>query len=100
MKLRWTARARDDLVGIARFVANDNVSAARRWVNRLRKQARRAAQFPRSGRIVPEFGRPDIRELIVRNYRIVYRVLENEIHILTVFEAHRLLKPEVEETRD
>ena len=45
-----------------------------------------------AGRIVPEFERRDIREVLFRNYRIVYRVKEDQILILTVFEGHRLLK--------
>jgi len=46
---------------------------------------------PEIGRIVPELSDPQIRELIVKNYRIVYRHIDEEIHILTVFEGHRLL---------
>lgn len=65
--------------------------AARRWVERLRQRARDAAELPSSGRKVPEVGREDIREVFVRSYRIVYRVCPDEIHVLSVFEGHRLL---------
>ena len=75
MKLRWTARARGDLVQIARYVAADNALAARRWVRTLREQARRATAFPLSGRVVPEFGREDIREFVVRHYLRANRTL-------------------------
>ena len=44
------------------------------------------------GRIVPEISNPEIRELIVEKYRIVYRVQEEDIEILTVFEGHKLLR--------
>jgi toxin ParE1/3/4 len=44
------------------------------------------------GRMVPEIARPEIRELIHRKYRIVYRVKESGVEILTVFEGHRLLR--------
>ena len=44
------------------------------------------------GRVVPEIGNPDIRELIFKKYRIVYRLNANCIEILTVFEGHRLLR--------
>ena len=46
----------------------------------------------RSGRTVPEIGNPNIRELIYRGYRIVYRLNGDRIEILTVFEGHRLLR--------
>jgi len=53
--------------------------------------AERLAVFPRSGRPAPEVGREDVREVILRGYRIVYQVLEDRVTILTVFEGHKLL---------
>ena len=40
---------------------------------------------------MPEFARSDVREVFVRSYRIVYRVVDADIVILTVFEGHKLL---------
>jgi addiction module RelE/StbE family toxin len=91
MKLRWTERALGDLVDIGRHIARDKKSAARRWVERLRRSARAAARQPLAGRIVPEVGREDVREVLVGNYRIVYEVQKTEIRVLTVFEGHRQL---------
>lgn len=98
MKLRWTNRARQDLVNIGRYIAQDNPPAARRWVARLRKRAQQACRAPESGRVVPELKRADVREVIERTYRIVYRIRSETIDVLTVFEGHRLLWPsELEE---
>jgi len=47
---------------------------------------------PLIGRVVAEIANPDIRELIFKKYRIVYRLNANCIEILTVFEGHRLLR--------
>jgi plasmid stabilization system protein ParE len=47
--------------------------------------------LPRSGRIVRELGRDDLRELIVGDYRIVYRLEEGAAVLLTVFRGSRLL---------
>lgn len=90
--LVWTERAATDLLAIGDSIAQDDPRAARRWVGRLRQRARAAATMPNSGRVVPELGRPDIREVILRNYRIVYRVVKRGIVVLTVFEGHRLLR--------
>lgn len=90
MKLFWTDRARRDLLAIGRFIARDNPRAARDWIERLRERARRAAETPMAGRVVPERATQEIHEVIFRNYRIVYRIHENAIHVLTVFEGHRL----------
>ena len=92
MKLRWTERARQDLIEIGRYIAQDQPGAARRWVETLRNQARRAVEFPNSGRKVPEFDREDLREIIVRGYRIVYLLRGETVEVLTVFEGHRLLR--------
>jgi plasmid stabilization system protein ParE len=92
VRLRWTERARRDLLEIGRFIARDKPGAARRWVARIEVRARQAAESPRAGRKVPELGREDLRELIERNYRIIYRIVGEEIHVLMVFESHRLLR--------
>ena len=94
MKLRWTDRARRDLLDIGRYIARDNAVAARRWVERLREKARGAAATPLAGRVVPEWERDDVREVFLSSYRIVYRIQDDAIHVLTVFEGHRLLPVE------
>jgi plasmid stabilization system protein ParE len=91
MTLRWTRRAELQLVEIGRFIARDKPGAARRWVEVLRRRAIEAAEQPMAGRMVPELDRQDIREVILRGYRIVYRVRGSAVEILTVFESHRLL---------
>ena len=81
MTLSWSDRARRDLHSIHAYIADDNPTAARRWVARLRAKARSAASAPGAGRIVPEVEKADVREVFLRSYRIVD---------LTVFEGHRL----------
>jgi len=90
--LTWSRRAFQDLAGIYRFIARDQPEAAERWVARLVARGEGIATAPLSGRIVPELGRVDVREALLRTYRIVYRVQGNDVHILTVFEGHRWLR--------
>ncbi|MCL2779249.1 MAG: type II toxin-antitoxin system RelE/ParE family toxin [Polyangiaceae bacterium] len=89
--LRWTERAAEDLLAIGDYIAADNPAAARSWVEKLRQRAVKVSKVPRAGRVVPEIGRDDIRETFLRTYRIVYRIVDDGIVILTVFEGHRLL---------
>jgi toxin ParE1/3/4 len=91
VEIEWTRRARRDVLEIGDFIARDKPMAAAGWVRRLIDTAERIALFPSSGRVVPEVDRPDIREVILENYRIVYLVGATRIAILTVFEGHRLL---------
>jgi toxin ParE1/3/4 len=94
MKLFWTETARQDLQAIRRYISADSPAAAKRWVSRIRERARKALHSPLAGRIVPEFFRDDIRELIEGNYRIVYQIFEDRLVILTIFEGHQLFPAE------
>ncbi|WP_375769502.1 type II toxin-antitoxin system RelE/ParE family toxin [Archangium gephyra] len=91
VRVRWTHRSIEDLLAIGRYIAEDDPRAARQWVERLRQRATEAAATPKAGRRVPEVERENIREVLLRSYRIVYRVLRDEIEVLTVFEGHRRL---------
>jgi plasmid stabilization system protein ParE len=88
-KLGWTARATRDLLAIERFIAKDDPTAAARLRGILRTRAQAAARMPRMGRRVPEQDRDDIREVVVRNYRLIYQVAEKGINVLAIFETHR-----------
>lgn len=80
-------------IWVEEFIARDSVERAIRFVDALIDHAEAIlADNPRSGRSVPEIDNPDIRELIYRGYRIVYRLAGYRIEILTVLEGHRLLR--------
>ena len=90
MKLQWSETAKNDLIAIRSYIAVDNVTAAKGWIERLKTKARNIIHSPLAGRKVPELSRDDIREVIEGNYRIVYQVHSKRVSILTVFESHRL----------
>ncbi len=94
MKLFWSGRATNDLTAIADFIANDSPDRARSHIQQLVDRAKQATKFPKSGRVVPEFRDENLREIIVDNYRIVYQINaeQKSITVITVFEAHMLLK--------
>jgi len=92
MIVKWTDEALDNLWEIEKFIGRDSPNKAESFVNNLIEQGESIALNPHIGRIVPEISNPKIRELIVKKYRIVYRVQEKWIEILTVFEGHKLLR--------
>jgi plasmid stabilization system protein ParE len=94
VELVWTRTALARLDEIADYIAADNPEAAKRWIARLRARAEKAAFMPQAGRIVPECGLPNVREVFERTYRIVYRIGDDAIHVLTVFDGRRLLRLE------
>jgi addiction module RelE/StbE family toxin len=86
----WSRRAKEDLAVIGDYIAADNPAAAMRWIDRLVADVEHAAEMPLAGRIVPEYAdRHDIHEVLRRTYRIVYRVRDREIEVVTIFEGHR-----------
>jgi len=88
-RLRWTSQAIADLEAIGDFIARDAPSVAQVVARQLVEAVERLEVFPRSGRVVPEVGRDDVREIIFGSYRIVYVVNEEDVNILTVFHASR-----------
>lgn len=73
-KLIWSPTAKFDLKDIATFIAEDDATASKRFVASIFQAVERLSDFPESGRIVPEFDNPAIREVIRRPCRIVYRI--------------------------
>lgn len=89
MRVHWTDHAKQQLAAIYEHIALDSERYALRVVDRLTRRSQQIAQFPRSGRMVPELQREDIREVIEPPYRIVYRVFAERIDVLTVFHGAR-----------
>lgn len=92
-QIRWTPQAADDLEAIADFIALDSIHYAGLFVLNVLAAIERLQQFPMLGRTVPEVGNPTIREIILGNYRIIYRHNPDLCEILTVYHGARLLDP-------
>ncbi|MFA4836838.1 MAG: type II toxin-antitoxin system RelE/ParE family toxin [Dehalococcoidia bacterium] len=90
-KLIWSSSARFDLEDIATFIAEDNRLAAERFVNNLFQAVERLADFPESGRMVPEFDDSTVREVIRKPFRIIYRVdrRKRTVEIARIWHAAR-----------
>ena len=91
MKIIWRPRALRRLDDIADFIADDHPEAAQRLVAGIFAAVERLENFPLSGRIVPEVNRGNIREVIHRKYRIIYRVRSKTVDILTVRHSRQEL---------
>jgi addiction module RelE/StbE family toxin len=83
--------AQADLADIVRYVARHNSDAAARLGYELITRAENLGNFPEIGRIVPESRQPDLREVICRSYRIIYRLRRDEqrIDIVRFWHAAR-----------
>lgn len=77
-QVSFSPSARRDLQGIVRYISMDAPERALRFGQFLLNSTKRLTDFPEMGRMVPEFGDPGIREIVVRSYRVIYRVDDNE----------------------
>lgn len=91
MKVIWSKESLRQLIEIENFIAVDNPDKAAKFISKLIDRGEKIKDFPFKGRIVPEFSINEIREVFQNTYRIVYRISDNQIEILTVFEGHKLL---------
>ena len=88
----WTLQAINDIDNIAIFIANDSERYAGIQTNRFLQATIILEENPKFGRIVPELKNPDVREIILGNYRLIYRIVNSkQIHILTIHHSKRLL---------
>lgn len=91
MKITWSPLAIDSVAEIAGYIAQDSPGSAQKWVESTFQVVERLEQFPKSGRIVPEIRQDDFREIIHRNYRIIYRLQSESVSILTVRHGRQIL---------
>lgn len=91
MKLIWSPLAVDRASEIVDYIAQDNPSAAKRWVHTVFEKVEQLISSPESGRIVPEISDNQFREIIYGNYRIIYRLEPRQISILTIRHGKQIL---------
>ena len=92
-EVRWTPLAANDLEAISEFVSRDSPYYANILVLDVMAGIERLADFPHLGRLVPEVSDPQIRELLLGNYRIIYRYRLQIVEVLTIYHSARLLDP-------
>jgi toxin ParE1/3/4 len=89
----WSSQAQDDLAAIRTFIARDSERYAQLTIERIIAATDQLLNFPRSGRVVPEVGDDNLRELLVGFYRVVYRLQDPSIGIATVVHMSRDFHP-------
>jgi plasmid stabilization system protein ParE len=91
-KIIWTETAWSDLEGIADHIAEDSVYYAAAFVREIRDASRTLERLAQRGRVVPEFGDLTIRELLIENYRLIYKTEKTAVNILGLIHGARDLK--------
>lgn len=90
MRIKFLVSALDDIRAIKAFIGKDNPEAAVRMIRKIKAAVEHLKEFPYSGRIIPETNNPQLREVIISNYRIMYQISGSAINIFAVYEGHRM----------
>lgn len=94
MRVYWTENAIAHLTNIFKYIEINSPTYARRVIDRITRRSEQIAEQPLSGRKIPEYDAEDIRELIEKPYRIIYRIKQNQIDVIAVIHGARLLPDE------
>lgn len=91
-KVIWASVAEKDLINIIEDIAEDSPQNAIKVLAKIRKQVSDLYTMPEKGRIVPELYDQGVllyRELIIAPWRLIYRMSEQEIYVLSVIDSRR-----------
>jgi len=89
-KIIWSPRAVTDLEDTCNYIARDSQRYTSIFASNVISIVKRIPQFPKAGRIVPEYNDPNLREKIYGNYRIVYRIKLDAIEIVAIHHGARI----------
>jgi len=92
MKIIWSPLSVEKIQEIVNYISEDNKVAAIKWAEELFNKIEKVQSFPQMGRKVPEIRRKDIKEIAYGNYRFIYKISDEAIHILTIRSSKQNLK--------
>jgi len=87
MNVHWTDTAESHLDAIFEYIARDSETYALRTVDRITRKSQQVADFPLSGRRVPEYDIDQIREVFLDSFRIIYHIKSDQIDIIAVIHG-------------
>lgn len=88
----WAKTANEDLLEIIQFIKIDSPIAAKNTLNKIKEKSFLLDSFPQRGRIVPELKEQGIfqyQELIIQPWRMIYRVSDSTVYVLSIIDARR-----------
>jgi len=91
-RVEWTETALEDVDQVAAYIARDSARYAAALVHEALSTASGLGVMPERGRIVPELDRPDVRQLLIYGYRLVYQVTDESVVILGLIHGARDLQ--------
>jgi toxin ParE1/3/4 len=87
----WSPLAIERLHQIFDYISQDSVQEARKFNTLIFKSVEKIGFFPKMGRVVPERNQEEIREILVKKYRVIYKIKADLIGIMTIIQGSKLL---------
>lgn len=96
-KIRWTSRAFKDLRGIYEFIAKDSTRYAQTQIESIQDSVSNLVEFPLMGYKITEFPHSPYREILVSNYRVIYKYdkEKNQIFVMAVLHGRMLIRKNI-----
>ena len=91
-RVEWTRAASSDLLNIIDYISEDSTETAISIFEDIRSKCDTLNQSPKRGRVVPElkeYGISSYHEIIVKPWRIIYRISDNKVYVLAVIDSRR-----------
>ena len=91
-KINLANVAENDLIEIIEYISIDSPADALKILRKIKKMASSLHSLPERGRVVPELQDQAIliyREIVIPPWRIIYRISDNDVYVLTVLDARR-----------
>ena len=94
-RVQWTAAARKDLAEIIHYIATENTEQPLHQLEKIELKARSLNPYPQRGRTVPELkaiGVSNYRELVIRPWRLLYRIDGRYVYVIALLDSRRNLE--------
>ena len=92
VEIKWTNNALEELDDIANYISKDSPKYAQILVKQIYEMVSHLNQFPKFGRKVSEYNGPNLREILYKNYRIIYLIKQGHLEIISIIHGSRILK--------
>lgn len=88
----WSNIAEKDLIDVVEYISADSPTTALKSFKNVKQKASKLYSFPERGRVVPELrdqGIVQYRELIISPWRVIYRISEKSVYVLSVLDVRQ-----------
>ncbi|HEX5151711.1 MAG TPA: type II toxin-antitoxin system RelE/ParE family toxin [Parafilimonas sp.] len=88
--ITWTENALNDIDNNASFISKDSEFYAKQFVKKLINATLKLKSFPEIGKTIRELPQSNYREILFRKYRIIYKIDDDKVYVITVHHSAQL----------